>query len=47
MACLELGQPIEIFLYEIVDRSNTLSCFFVCRPRPEYGLPVVVIKIEF
>ncbi len=31
-------------LYERVGKSNILSCFLVGRPRPEYGLPVAVIK---
>jgi len=31
-------------LYGRVDMSNILSCLVVDRPRPEYGLPVAVIR---
>jgi len=38
------GYSHVCFLYERVEMPNILSCFLVGRPRPEYGLPVAVIR---
>ena len=46
----ESGSQIPVrpwrFLYERVDKSNTLSCFVVGRTRSECGLPMAVYKKE-
>jgi len=40
----ETSLTCRLFLYERVGTSNILLYSVVGRPRPEYGLPVAVIR---